>query len=160
MSSCDLSMFLNSMFSFTPPLPLFWLAPTYWAIGAFITSNYLFLLKKFCAVRDCRSWPLEISKGMLSFSMLLNKVKIYSNCRDRSSSTVSCSGLVKVLFELQIVHVPGLPVYSVYIPLQVCLNICCTCFKRSRADIFWVLGAEVGPAVPPPATVLFDAAVL
>jgi hypothetical protein len=152
-------MFLNSTFSFTPPLPLFWLAPTYWAIGEFITSNYLFLLKKFCAVRDYRSWPLEISKGILSFSMLLSKVKICSNCRDRSSSTPSYSGLVKVLFELQIVHVPGLPVYSVCIPLQVCLKICCTCFKRSRADIFWVLGAEVGPAAPP-TTVLFDAAVL
>ena len=39
------------------------------------------------------------------------------------------------------VQVPGLPVYSHWMPCQVCLNTCWTCFNLSRADIFAFDGA-------------------
>ena len=54
----------------------------------------------------------------------------------RLSSYVSWSGLTNCRFLLQIVQVPGRPVYSVRMPFHVCLKAFCTCFRRSSADIF------------------------
>lgn len=40
-------------------------------------------------------------------------LNIFSNSLERSPSLMYSYGVTKVLFELQMVHVPGLPVYSV-----------------------------------------------
>ena len=58
-----------------------------------------------------------------------------SNLSERSSSSDSWWGLMNTRLELQMLQVPGRPVYSVSIPLQVCLKILWTYLRRSRADI-------------------------
>lgn len=45
-------------------------------------------------------------------------------------------------------QVPGLPVYSVWMPVHVCLKIFYTCFKRSKADILLLLPPEVACECP------------